>query len=108
MLFKEDMETPYWRQQTEIKMIMQLFSCVLLKFEYRYSGSLLDEQHDSHFTFLLALVQLILGGTNIVKQTENNRDVKTAAISITNLLTFNAVKQSRKSDNAIRHSVDRE
>ena len=51
---------------------------------------------------------MILGGTNIVKQTENNRDVKTAAISITNLLTFNAVKQSRKSDNAIRHSVDRE
>ena len=108
MLFKEDMETPYWRQQTEIKMIMQLFSCVLLKFEYRYSGSLLDEQHDSHFTFLLALVQLILGGTNIVKQTENNQDVKTAATSITELLTFNAVKRGRKSNNAIRHSVDRE
>ena len=45
---------------------------------------------------LLALVQMILGGTNIVKQTENNRDVKTAAISITELLTFNAVKRSRK------------
>jgi len=51
---------------------------------------------------------MILGGTNIVKQTENNWDVKTAAISIPELLAFNAVKRSRKSDNAIRHSVDRE
>jgi len=39
---------------------------------------------------------------------ENNREVKSAAIPITELLTFNAVKQSRKSSNAIQHNVDRE
>jgi len=39
---------------------------------------------------------------NIQKQTENNREVKSAAISITELLTLNAVKRSRESNNAIR------
>ena len=53
---------------------------------------------------------MILGGTNIEKQIENNKEVKSAAISITQLLimTFNAVKRSRKSSNAVRHNVDQE
>jgi len=67
---------------------------------------LLDEQYDNYSTSLLALVQMILGGTNIKKQTENNREVKSAVISITELLTFNAVKSSRRSSNAARHNVD--
>ena len=52
----------------------------IFQMEYRFNGSLLDEQYDNHFTSLLALVQMILGGTNIEKQTENNREVKSAAI----------------------------
>ena len=69
------------------------------------NGSLLD---DNHSTSLLALVQMILGGTNIEKQTENNKEVKSAAISITQLLTFNAVNCSRKSSNDVWHNVDQE
>ena len=64
----------------------------IFQMEYRYNGSLVDEQYDNYSTSLLALVQMILGGTNIKKQTENNREVKSAAISITELLTFNAMK----------------
>jgi len=80
----------------------------IFQMEYRFKGSLLDEQYDNKSTSLLALVQMILGGTNIEKQTENDREVKSAAISITELLTFNAVKRSRKTSNAVRHNVDRE
>ena len=80
----------------------------IFQMEYRFNGSLLDEQYDNHSTSLLELVQMILGGTNNEKQTENNKEVKSAAISITQLLTFNAVKRSRKSSNAVWHNVDQE
>jgi len=81
----------------------------ILEMEYRFNGSLLDKQYNNYSPSLLTLVQMVLGGTNIQKQTENNREVKSAAaISITELLTFNVVKQNRKSSNAIQHNVDRE
>jgi len=54
----------------------------IFQMEYRFTGSLLDEQYDNHSASLLAL---ILGGINIEKQTENNREVKIAAISISEL-----------------------
>jgi len=47
--------------------------------EYRFNGSLLDEQYENNSTSLKALIQMILGGTNIEKQTENNRELKSAA-----------------------------
>ena len=51
---------------------------------------------------------MILGGTNIENQTDNNEDVKSAALSITQLLVFNAMKRSRKNSSAVRHNLDRE
>ena len=51
---------------------------------------------------------MILGGTNIENQTENNADVKSAALSITQLLVFNAIKRSRKNSTAVRHNLERE
>ena len=62
---------------------------------------MLDEQYENHSTSLKALIQMVLGGTNIEKQTENNREVKSAVIPITELLTLNAVKRSRKRSNAV-------
>lgn len=64
--------------------------------QYRFKGSLLDEQYDNNPSSLIALVQMILGGTNIENQTENNKDVKRAALSITQLLVFNAMKRAGK------------
>lgn len=64
--------------------------------QYKFKGSLLDEQYDNNPSSLTALVHMVLGGTNIENQTENNRDVKSAALSITQLLVFNALKRSRK------------
>ena len=73
---------------------------------------------DAHYydkpASLTALVQMILGGTNIYTQTVNNHVVKTAAQSRSYLLTFNPVKCSRKesiSTHTIsthtRHSIER-
>ena len=76
--------------------------------QYIFQGSLLDEQYDDNPSSLLALVQMILGGTNIENQMENNNNVKCSALSITQLLVFNAVKRSRKDTNAVRHNLDRE
>ena len=76
--------------------------------QYIFEGSLLDEQYDNNPSSLVALVQMILGGTNIENQTDNNEDVKSAALSITQLLVFNAMKYSRKNGSAVRHNLDRE
>lgn len=56
----------------------------------------------------MALVQMILGGTNIQSQTENNCVVKTAAISITELLTFNTLKGNKKEATAPQTPHNRE
>ena len=76
--------------------------------QYRFKGSFLNEQYDSNPTSLLALVQMTLGGTNIENQTANNKDVKSAAISIAQLFVFNAIKCSRKNGNCVWHTLDRE
>ena len=68
--------------------------------QYRFEESLLDEQYDDKPSSLLALVQMILGGTNIENQMENNNNVKCSALSITQLLVFNAVECSRKDTDA--------
>ena len=57
---------------------------------------MLDEQYDTNPTSLLALVQMILGVTYIENQTENNTEVRSAVLSITQLLAFNAMKWCRK------------
>ena len=113
MSFKEDtgdtlLEATKRNQDNDAVVLMcaaEIIQNEIFQMEYRSNGSLLD---DNHSTSLLALVQMILGGTNIEKQTENNKEVKSAAISITQLLTFNAVNHSRKSSNDVRHNVDQE
>ncbi len=80
----------------------------IFQVQHRFKGSLLDEQYDTNPTSLLALIQMILGGTDIENQTENNTEVRSAALSITQLLVFNAMKWCRKDSNAVRHNLDRE
>ena len=41
---------------------------------YKFQGSLLDEQYDDNPSSLIALIQMILGGTKIENQTENSKD----------------------------------
>ncbi len=83
-------------------------ACHIFQVQHRFKGSLLDEQYDTNPTSLLALIQMILGGTDIENQTENNTEVRSAALSITQLLVFNAMKLCRKDSNAVRHNLDRE
>ena len=59
--------------------------------QYIFQGSLLDKQYVDNPSSLLSLVQMILGGIN---QMEDNI-VKSSALSITQLLIFNAVKRGR-------------
>ena len=47
----------------------------------KFTGSLTEEYYDKPAS-LTVLVQMILGGTNIQTQTENNHVFKTAALSI--------------------------
>lgn len=77
---------------------------------YTFTGSLTDEQYDDNTASLMALVQMVLGGRNIKNQMENNHVVKTAAISIVELITFNTIKSSRREATAptTRHSLERE
>ncbi len=51
---------------------------------------------------------MILGGTNIEYQTENNKDLKCAVTSIAQVLVFNSAQRSRKNSITVRHSPDRE
>jgi hypothetical protein len=80
----------------------------ILDTQYKFQGSLLDEKYDDLPSSLVALIQMILAGTNIESQTETGKDVNAATSSITQLLTFNAIKRSRKDTQAVRHNPDRE
>ena len=51
---------------------------------------------------------MILGGTDIENQTENNTEVRSDALSITQLLIINAIKWYRKDCKDVRHNLDRE
>ena len=77
--------------------------------QYKFTGSLADEHYYDKPASLTALVQMILGGTNIQTQTEYNHVVKTAALSISDFSTFNAVKCSKRQSISThtRHSIAR-
>ena len=81
---------------------------VIFQIQHKLKGSLLDVQYDTNPTSLLALVQMIVDGTDIENQTENNTEVRSGALSITQLLLFSAMKWFIKDSNAVRHNLDRE
>ena len=82
MSFKEDigdtlLEAAKRNQDVDAVVLMRAAEIIrkeIFQREYRFNGSLLDEQYENHSTSLKELIQMILGGTNIEKQTENNRD----------------------------------
>lgn len=57
---------------------------------------------------LLALVNMILDGTNITDQTVNESEGTSAALALSQLLIFNSVKHGRTGTTKIRHNVDKE
>ena len=108
-----------WTSKLEIKRVMLLFlPCLLVNIvrkeifqkQYKFTGSLTDGHYYDKPASNTALVQMILGGTNIQTQTGKNHVVKTAALSISDLLTFNDGKCSRRESISThtRHSRERE
>ena len=75
---------------------------------HSFNGYFLDDNLDSIPATMLALIQMILGGTSIKTQTENSEDVSSAVISLAQLMIFNSVKRARKGSHSMRHSSDRE
>jgi len=79
--------------------------------KFSFDGSFqLDCQKDAVAPSLLALVNMILDGANIKHQTQLvETTTTTAALTISQLLTFNSVKHTRKeSSGSIRHNRSRE
>ncbi len=77
----------------------------ILKIKYKFEGSLIDDQHSTQPKSLEALVQMILYGSNIKEQ---SRRIGKETETLTQLLTFNAIKRGRKSAENTRHNPDRE
>ena len=80
----------------------------ILRMKYMFNGSLDDDQCKTLPQSLVALVQIILGGTNIKNQHDNSSDIKGAVSSLTQLLIFNSIKRGRKETTGMRHYHDRE
>jgi hypothetical protein len=75
------------------------------KFEGSFSPSC---QEDSVPTALLTLIKLILEGPTIIDQAENDNQSNSAALTLSQLMIYNSVKQSRVGATRTRHAVDRE
>ena len=79
--------------------------------QFSFDGSFQSDcQKDAVPPSLLALVNMILGGSNIKHQTERTETTTTsAALPISQLLIFNTVKHARKeSTGSVRHNQCRE
>ena len=57
--------------------------------KYTVKGSFVDDEYAINTPTLTALVHMIITGTNIKSQTENNNDVSSAVLSITQVNVFN-------------------
>ena len=80
----------------------------ILQMNYTFNGSLDDDQYKTLPQSLVALVQMILGGTNIKNQHDNSSDIKGAVSSLTQLLIFNSIKRGGTETTGMRHHHDRE
>ena len=80
----------------------------IFQMKYDFQGSLDDHQYDILPQSLVALVQMILGGTNIQYQHDNCNDVIGAVSSLSQLLVFNSIRRGRKGTTGMRHNTNRE
>ncbi len=79
-----------------MRALSDLCEKTFFKTSYKFSGfALLIEQYAKNPETLIALVQMILGGTNIRNQTDNYEDLSSAVRSLTQLLVFNSVTKSQ-------------
>ena len=60
----------------------------ILQMNYHFNGSLDDDQYDILPQSLIALVQMILGGSNMQKQTKNCNTIRCAVSSLTTCLQY--------------------
>ena len=80
----------------------------ILQMHYKFNGSLVDDSYDINPASLIALVNMILAGTNINTDTEDNNILSSVILSLTQLLVLHTMKRSRKDRQSIRHNLDRE
>ena len=99
----------------EAVMVMRVAKLVrkeIFEKKYHFNGSLCDDQYEDLPTTLSTLVEMILDGTNARQHDDDDDDrgIRIAASSITQLLIFNAVARimPQKDSVAVRHSLDRE
>ena len=78
----------------------------ILQRQYQFDGSLVDESYNNAPPSLTALMQMILAGTNIQKQTAINKGISVPVQSLTQLVTFKTVKRSRLKTAAVHHNVE--
>ena len=71
---------------------------------YHFKGSLDDDQYDILPQSLVALVQMILGGSNMQNQSENCNNIRGAVSSLTQLLVFNTMKRPRNGSLGSHHN----
>lgn len=114
LTFKDDVgEAKQWACESDAVVLMRAANIIrddIFQKSYTFTRSLTDKQYDDNTASLLALVKMVLGGTNIQNQMENNHVVKRAAISINELITLNTVKSNKRKVTAYttRHSLKRE
>ena len=79
-----------------------------LQMHTQFNGSLVGDSYDINPASLIALVDMIIAGTNINTDTEDNNILSSVILSLTQLLVFHTMKRSRKDRQSIRHNLDRE
>ena len=80
----------------------------ILQMNYHFKCSLDDDQYDILPQSLVALVQMMLGGSNMQNQSENWNNIRGAVSSLTQLLVFNTMKRSRNDSLGSYHNPVRE
>ena len=80
----------------------------IFQIQHKFEGSLVDESYNKSPTSLTALMQMILAGTNITKQIENNKETSIPVQSLTQLITFNTMKRQRPESEELHHNLERE
>ena len=78
----------------------------ILEKHFHFNGTLVNDQYKNSPKSLAALMQMILAGTNIQNQTASTEDVILSAQSLTQLVTFNTLKQGRTETSEIRHNIE--
>ena len=80
----------------------------ILKINYEFDGFLTDKQYVYPQSAISFMEIIFRGGCKLNTSSEDSNTIRSAASTITQLLTFNTVKHCRKESQFARHSINRE